>query len=426
MKYWLIHAQEPLPQARSVQSRRLWRTNTIAEMLADRGHQVLRWRSAFSHYEKRPLVEGSVRARFDNVEYQFLAGPPYPRNIGPARVRHHRAIAAEFTRIAGSMGEKPDAIHVGNVPLELCEAVVRFGKERNVPVIVDIRDLWPDIYLDLVPNQLHFLRPLVRQLLHFSYRSARYSMANAAAISGITEPFVDWGVRLSGRPRRTSDRVFHMSYPKIGIQPDLEDVRALQAKLGLYGDEFIACYFGNIGYQSDFDTLVEAGRRLPADSRIRIIICGDGPKLSSLRRDAADVEKVILPGWIDSFDIQQLMRLASVGLLPFKDSDNYVLNMPNKFSEYLSGGLSLACGVRGEMANQVRKHDCGFIYKNGDAAGLTDNLQSLADSPERTSSMRERSRRLFQTEFDCNVVYSELCSYLEDWTTRSLERSDSR
>jgi hypothetical protein len=86
MNFWIIHAQEPLPQPSSVNTRRLWRSNTIAEMLANRGHRVVRWRSGFSHYEKRYLIKGSARERFEGYEFQFLEGPPYQHNIGYRRL----------------------------------------------------------------------------------------------------------------------------------------------------------------------------------------------------------------------------------------------------------------------------------------------------------------------------------------------------
>src|SRR6185369_11175999 len=338
--------------------------------------------------------------------------------IGARRVIHHRRIAEEFSKLARAAPDLPDLIHVGNVPLELCEAAVRFGKEMDIPVVLDIRDLWPDIYLDLVPRPLRFLKPVVRALLHFSYRSARYSMSNATAITGITEPFVDWGVKLSRRERRVSDRVFHMSYPESKGLKDPDAIKILQGRLGLAGGEFIACYFGNLGYQSDFRTLLNAAKLIPPHSPIRFVICGDGPKLPALRREAAGMTNVILPGWIDPMHIPHLMHIASVGLLPFKDTDNYVLNMPNKFSEYLSGGLVLACGVRGEMASLVRANHCGFVYPTGDAIALAGELQAISADPDRCAKMKAQSRHLFRTQFNCEVVYAELCDYLEDLAER--------
>jgi glycosyltransferase involved in cell wall biosynthesis len=431
VKFWVIHAQEPLPQPFHVTTRRLWRSNTIAEMLAARGHGVIRWRSGFSHYEKRYLVDDSPRVPFENLEFQYLSGPPYLRNIGIRRVIHHRALARNFARLARNSDHVPDLIHVGNVPLELCREAVRFACELKIPAIVDVRDLWPDLFLDLVPETLTAFRPLVKGLLYTSYSTAIYAMAHARAITGITEPFVEWGVRLAGRERRLDDRVFHMSYPERAAPVSAEQLTAFAQKLGLQRDQFLICYFGSIGYQSDFDTLLEAARLLGNSCPARFIICGDGPKLPSLRAKACGLSNVLLPGWLEADEILHLMQLATVGLLPFKERTNYVLNMPNKFSEYLSGGLVIGCGVKGEMAKLVVEHECGFSYPTGDAVNLANALTELMTSPSRVSAMKANSKVLFKSRFDCGVVYLELCDYLEQMagsgnspSARTVARAD--
>ena len=413
MNFWIIHAQEPLPQPSSATTRRLWRSNTIAEMLAKRGHRVVRWRSGFSHYEKRYLVAGSARERFEGYEFQFLEGPPYLRNIGYRRILHHQAVARDFARLAWTTDHVPDLIHVGNVPLELCREAVRFAVAKGIPAIIDIRDLWPDLFLDIVPDALRALKPLMKLLIRSSYRDATYAMSHASAITGITEPFVDWGLRLGGHERRDTDRVFHMSYPEPGEPGNQASLAPLKDKVGLQDARFIICYFGNIGYQSDFDTVLGAGRLMCDCAAAKFVICGDGPKLQSLKKKAAGMLNVSLPGWLEAEEIQQLMQISTVGLLPFKERDNYVLNMPNKFSEYLSGGLAIACGVKGEMAKLVELHDCGFVYAAGDFATLARKLRELTIAPGRVAAHKDNSRALFRASFNCAAVYAELCDYLE-------------
>jgi glycosyltransferase involved in cell wall biosynthesis len=414
MNFWVIHAQEPLPQPRSMATRRLWRSNTIAEMLADRGHEVVRWRSGYSHYEKRYLVRGSPREERDGYSFQFLEGPAYGRNIGFSRIRHHQAVAKDFAALAGRMEHRPDAIHVSNVPLELCREAVRFSREKGIPVVVDIRDLWPDLFLDLIPGWLAGLKPGVKWILRSSYADAGYAMRHATAITGITEPFVEWGLSLGGRARTPLDRVFHMSYPEPRREEDGPGMQRLREKLGLQGEDGVFCYFGAIGYQSDFDTLLQAARAMQGKAPGKFVICGTGPKLGRLKRKAAGLSNVIVPGWLEADEIQSLMRLSTVGLIPFKERDNYVLNMPNKFSEYLSGGLMIACGLKGEMARLVQANDCGFVYPAGDAATLAQKLAELPAAAARVLVMKENARALFQRQFNYRAVYGGLCDYLEE------------
>lgn len=414
MNFWIIHAQEPLPQPSHVTTRRLWRSNTIAEMLAGRGHRVVRWRSGYSHYEKRYLVSGSPREKVEGYEFQFLEGPPYRRHIGFRRIRHHQAVARKFSELAVAIDHRPDAIHVSNVPIELCRAAVEFARQRGIPVVIDVRDLWPDLFLDIVPAALSIFKPGLKWLLRSSYQDAAYAMRHATAVTGITQPFVDWGLRKAGRSRTELDQVFHMSYPSLGSLRDETGIAKLAERLGLKEKEPLFCYFGSIGYQSDFDTLIEAARLLNGRVAAKFVICGEGPKLRRLRTKASGLSNVVFPGWLEAEDVRSLMQVATVGLIPFKERDNYTLNMPNKFSEYLSGGLVLACGLRGEMARLVETHDCGFVYPAGDAVTLAQKLVGLANCPPaRLRAMKENAKSLFREQFDYKVVYTRLCGYLE-------------
>ncbi len=63
-----------------------------------------------------------------------------------------------FTKLANSYDTLPDVIHVCNVPIELCHAAVTYGRAKGIPVVIDVRDLWPDVYLEVIPQRFGLLR----------------------------------------------------------------------------------------------------------------------------------------------------------------------------------------------------------------------------------------------------------------------------
>ena len=60
MNIWVINAQEPPPLSKTIKGRRLWRSNYLCEILSKRGHNVLMWRSSFSHEGKKQLTNYSI------------------------------------------------------------------------------------------------------------------------------------------------------------------------------------------------------------------------------------------------------------------------------------------------------------------------------------------------------------------------------
>ena len=68
---------------------------------------------------------------------------------------NHFLIAHKFKKLARSPNiEKPDIMVVSMPSVLLCNEAVKFAKENNIPVVVDLRDMWPDIFADRAPKML--------------------------------------------------------------------------------------------------------------------------------------------------------------------------------------------------------------------------------------------------------------------------------
>jgi hypothetical protein len=80
-----------------------------------------------------------------------------------------------------------------------------------VPVIIDVRDLWPDIFVDVVPFGL---RTLMKIALYPLRKSARYVFNNCSGIVGISPGYLMWALGYANRPRRALDVVFPLGYEK--------------------------------------------------------------------------------------------------------------------------------------------------------------------------------------------------------------------
>ncbi len=425
MNFWVIHAQENPAAPRAQKNRREWRSNTLCEHLADRGHHVVRWRSSFSHQAKRQISDGSVMEPVDNYFHQFVASPDYQRHIGPARIRNHMKLGENFLKVAPQTTTQPDLIHVGNVPIALCYAAVKYAKSHDIPVVIDVRDLWPDIYVDLLPKALGFMRGPVLSLLHLTSLRLNWAFRNATAIAGLTQSYLDWGLERARRAQQSQDAVFPMAYPKKDAAPTPDSITAIRKRLGVSPDDVLAVYAGNIGYQSDFDTLI-AGTEQIAQTypRFKCVIAGSGPREAALKELAARNDHVIFPGWLEGDEIYALLAISSFGLVAYNPVPNYLRNIPNKFSEYLAGGLAIACGLDGEMGQLTTQTGCGFTYPPGDAAALAKGIGDLIDRPDALAEMKRAAIRLHKDRFDAAMIYPAMSDHLEAIAQASIARKE--
>lgn len=412
MHIWLVTIGEPLTC--DGPNERLLRTGILADHLAEHGHDVLWWTSTFDHIRKRHRFDRDVRTETSaGYAVWLLHANRYPHNVSLRRLLNHRRIAQSFRRRARHE-PRPDLIVCSWPTVELCAEAVSIGKRWNVPVVLDIRDLWPNAITDLAPR---LLRPAVRYAMRRSYQRAHYAASCASAIIGITDQYVDWGLAYAGRARTSMDRDFPLGYVEKSPTPaEVEAAERFWAEHGVAADKqaFVACWFGTIGRNSELTTVIEAARQLERLGKpARFVLCGMGPELDRSRRLAEDCPNVLLPGWIDAPQIWTLLRMSSVGLAPYVSNDNFVRNLPNKPVEYLSASLPILSSLEGVLARLLAENDCGITYPNGRAEALAAAIAKIMDDPARRTQMSENARSLYQSRFVADTVYSEMRSHLE-------------
>lgn len=417
MRAWLVTTGEPLPTDDA--DIRLLRAGILSTALAQRGHEVVWWTSRFDHRRKRRRVDADARVMLDTgVDIRMLHGCGYHRNVSLRRILDHVMVARSFTRSVKTE-PRPDIILCSLPTLELSVAVTRYANETGIPAIIDVRDLWPDLFEEIVPV---WARWALRPLLFPMRRQARLACQGATAITGNAPDMVTWGLKMAGRSAGPLDRYFPFGYltkPLSGEQR--ERALAFWAGHGIVpqGREFTVCYFGVIGWHHEFETVIEAIRILEnAGGCFRFVLCGIGERFEYVRTRAKDLKSVCLPGWVDEPEIRTLMEMSQAGLAPFRSHVGYTGNMPNKSVEYLSAGLPIISTLQGYLRAFLETHDCGITCANGNAAELAQTLARLADDRARLKRMSDNAKRVFAERFDAEKVYGGMINYLVEVTAK--------
>jgi glycosyltransferase involved in cell wall biosynthesis len=370
------------------------------------------WTSDFDHWKKQHLFsEDRVVTIGPNFVLRLLHGCGYSTNVSPSRLLDHWQIARKFTAQADKL-PPPDIILCSLPSLELAAASVRYGRKNGVPVAIDVRDLWPDIFVPLAP---WVLRPLARLALTPYFQMARASLKGADAILAINDGFIQWGVDRASRERTSRDRAFSMAYPSQA--PSLQEqerARTYWRQHGILGspNEFNVVFAGTVGRQFEFDAVISAAKKL-ASSEIRFIICGTGDLLTSVESKARGLSNVLLPGWLGASEIWTLMRLGHIGLAPYHDEMSFTHSLPNKSLEYLAAGLPVISSLPGALERLLKEHDCGQTYPNNDSAALTASLWELRNNPDRRQTMARNAMDLHESKFRAEQVYTDMIEHLK-------------
>lgn len=407
IKVWLINEGENLPGDDN--NPRLQRMGLLAyEVSKFEGVEIVWWQSTFNHYQKKFRCHEDKNVQLkDNLKLIMLHSYGYSKNVSIRRMAHEWKTARKFY-IQAQHCELPDVMVSAMPTVAQAHYVVKFARKHHIPVIVDLRDLNPDVFVSPFSG---FTKMLVALCIKPLQRLLGNALKHADGLVGTTEPYLNWGLNYAKRNRSDNDRVFFVSYPDGGVATGLSENSRWQKYEGY--DGIICSFFGQFGQLVDFDTVIEAADLCKKNQvKALFLLCGKGELLEHYQNVVKErgLDNVVLPGWVNKTDIADIGFISDAGLMAYKNDDNFNMQMPNKFSEYLSLGLAILLQPSGVMQKVIADNDCGMRYES--AEQLYKAVKELSLDRAKLEKFKKNSRALFEREFSVEKVYKEYGEYI--------------
>ena len=264
---------------------------------------------------------------------------------------------------------------------------------RRVPLIVEIRDLWPDSIRAVGAIRSRRVLRVLESLERGMYTAADRIVTVG---QGYCDQLRSKGVhkeRISIVPNGVDRELFF---------PRPEDV-GLKAKLGL-ADKFICCYAGTIGMASGLDVVLRAAELLKSRQRldIAVLLVGDGASREALQVEARQkgLDNVIFLGRQDRSRMPGYLSISDACLVHLKDDDVFATVMPSKIFEAAGMARPVILGVRGFARRLVEQAEAGICIDPEDAAGLVAAMEKLADDPDLARALGESGCRYVLAHHD--------------------------
>ena len=411
MRVWILQTGEPLHCDGGTP--RPMRAMNLANALVARGHEVVVWSTAFYHQEKRHRCNSfqSVRVS-ERLVVNLLPSPGYRRNVGFGRLFDHAMLAHNLSGILrrGEF-ENPDAAFVGFPPIETAAVMTRWLKARGVPLMLDAKDQWPEIFVEPLPPAL---RPLGRLVLKPYYHYAARAMRDADAFCAMSEEFIDWMVGFSGRRRSDADYAAPLTSPRLSFgAADLEAASGWCRGLGIdEGRKNVFSFFGSISKGFDFSVVRDLARRC-LDERLdcRFVICGDGAAGEEVRNMMAGLDNVLMPGWIDAPKIAAISRCSLATLAPYINNDAFGRSVPNKIIDSLANGLPIISTLNGKVGGLIAEEGVGYCGQSVDE--MYAFVKRLLNDEGFSAGLSGRSGAVYEKWFSYDRVYGGLVSAFE-------------
>ncbi len=377
------------------------RSYMLARRLVEAGHEV---HMITSRRDGRGAGKsGWTRTEEDGIHVHWVR-VPYSNRMG-----FWRRIAA-FFQFAWSAARKAaaldgDVVFATSTPLTIALPGVYAARKRRVPMVFEVRDLWPTSPIAIGALRNRFLITAARWLERFAYRHA----ARVVALS----PGMRDGVTAVGYPPERVSVIPNISeIDFFGVDP--ESGRAIRARYDWLGPRPLVIYAGALGHVNGVDYLARvAAAAAPLDPEIRFLVLGKGKEEERVRAEAERlgvldrnffmlpaVPKSELPAWLSAADITTSTVINIKELWP---------DAANKFFDALAAGRPVAINYGGWQADLLRESGAGLVLDAHDQeAAAADLVRALRDeqwmaragaaarklaerfSPERAGTMLEQ------------------------------------
>ena len=404
MNVWLITTGEPLPSS----DERPHRTGILSKMLIDKGHKVSWWTTTFDH-QKKSYIKNNIPKEdtSNNMNVEMLhSNTAYYKNISLKRMINHIQVSKDF-ELRSKTKEIPNIIFCSYPTVELSYQAVKYGMENKVPVFIDVRDLWPDIFLNPFPK---FLRPLGKIILLNYFNKARFIFKNCDGITGVSDKYLNFGLKYGGRIKSTKDGVFPLGFDSAGknkINLDNHDFK----QLNITTENFNVWFVGTFGRTYDLSTVIKVARKIEkTHPNVSFIFTGDGEKMELWKKESKFLKNIIFTGWVGKNELHYISSKSSLGIMAY--SEGAPQGLPNKIFEYMASGLPILSSLQTETKELISNEKLGLSYIPNNPEDLLLKLTTLIDNQELLKEMQYNSINTFKEKFNSEIIYENLIKFL--------------
>ena len=281
---------------------------------------------------------------------------------------------------------------IGTSPQFFCAvATWLYTRLRRVPMVFELRDLWPESIPAVGAMKKSFVLRLLERLELKMYHDSK-------AIVCLTRSFMS---NLVGRGVAESK----LHYVPNGIVPSFWQSASrsgARESFDIGPDNVVVSYVGTIGMAHGLSTLLEAAPLIAAAApEVALLIVGEGAELPALKQLAHEkgLTNLRFTGMIPRQDVPGILAASDIALVTLKPSDVFKTVLPSKMFEAMAAGRPIILAVDGEARRTLERGGAGLAVTPGDARSLAEAVIALARDESARARMGLSGARFVEAEF---------------------------
>jgi len=390
------------------------RSYEMARRLVAMGHEV----NIVTSWREQDGRKGWFQTEEAGIRVHWLPAPYSNYMSYRQRIQAFFDFAWHSARKAAAL--EVDVVFATSTPLTISLPAVYAAKKQKVPMVFEVRDLWPEMPIAMGALKNKSMRYAARELEKWAYR---HSKAVVALSPGMKAGIVSAGFsskKIAVIPN-SSDNV------EFAYNPTAEKI--FRGSRPWLGDRPLLCYAGTFGKVNGVGYAVSLAKALlDRKSDICILLVGDGAERNLVIQDAKEAGvfevNLFFEPEMPKSKMPELFSAATMCSSLFIDLPEMRANSANKFFDTLAAGKPAFINYGGWMHDLVTSNHCGLAMWRTPIDAVAAKLDSVMHDPSWLCKAGESSRRLAEEYFDRDKLAAQLEQLLISVLDGKAERAE--
>lgn len=294
-----------------------------------------------------------------------------------------------------------DLVFATSTPLTIAIPGIALSFIKRIPMIFEVRDLWPEVPIQMGVIKSKLLINILRWFERFTYK---YSKHIIALSPGMVKGVIDTGIeekKVTMIPNFCNTEFF---------KPGELDDRLLKDLPKEYNP--IISYAGAISYANKVELIIDTAEKLQKmNEKVFFVIAGEGKLKPELEKISINkkLKNVIFLGKINKHEVLELYRRSLASLVLFKKLPVLTTNSPNKFFDAISTGKPIITNMGGWIGKLVENYKIGFSLENDNSQAIVEAIEILTNmNKSQLEEMGQNSRKLAVEKFNSDDMTDKL------------------
>lgn len=302
---------------------------------------------------------------------------------------------------------KYDVIIVTSPPLFIAISVMIYSWLRKIPMVFEVRDLWPESAIDsgVVKNKL---------MIKLAYWLEKVSYKRSILINVLTPAFKE--VLITQKNISENKIIFIPNAADFSISGELvqrNETSDLREKYQA-NDKFIITYVGAHGVANCLGQVLDTAKLLK-DTNVLFVLIGNGMEKPMLLKRAKDenIHNVLFIDSVPKKEIFKFIMSSDMGTSVLKKADTFKTVYSNKTFDYFACKKPVLMAIDGVSRKLVEDAKAGIFVEPENPEDFASKIKLYLNDKNRLIQEGENGYLFAKKNFDRTALSEKYLNYLK-------------